>query len=232
MKFNYKYSGRSGIENTSQSTGVSFAPDVLRDPTFFVGKLNKKIRFREAMSALHDVVVADFNFQPKDNSQYLEWLKSQEDIWLSEANQRLDATNVEIKEVRMKLDALRQQRDSIMKPYYKAQKKYFDYIYKRDYSAWLILDPVITVHPDQIFFECFSKDESAYGKLSCSHDVFKEVNEFKCGTTNIDYSESLYNEFQKIRTYKETEFKIDPRGFDVQTSGEDSYREVKIDLPD
>ena len=95
-----------------------------------------------------------------------------------------------------------------------------------------MLDPVITVHPDQMFFECFSKDESVHGKLSCGHEVFDEVNEFKCGTTNIDYSEKLYNEFQKIRTYKQTRFEIDPKGFDIETSGEENYREVKIDLPD
>ncbi|HZB43650.1 MAG TPA: hypothetical protein VE360_00330, partial [Pyrinomonadaceae bacterium] len=53
-----------------------------------------------------------------------------------------------------------------------------------------------------------------------------------CGTTNIDYSADLYDEFQKIRTYRETRFEIDPTGFDVQTTGEAEYREVKIDLPD
>ena len=42
---------------------------------------------------------------------------------------------------------------------------YFQYLLKRDYQAWIVLDPVITVHPDQVFFECFSKDESSYGRL-------------------------------------------------------------------
>ena len=95
-----------------------------------------------------------------------------------------------------------------------------------------MLDPVITVHPDQLFFECFSKDESAYGKLSCSHNVFKNINEFQCGTTNIDYSKSLFDQFQKIRTYKETNFAIDPSGFETQTGNDEAFKEVKIDLPD
>jgi hypothetical protein len=58
------------------------------------------------------------------------------------------------------------------------------------------------------------------------------VGEFACGTTNIDYSAGLYDEFQKIRSYKATRFEIDASGFDVQTSGEAAYKEVKIDLPD
>ncbi len=232
MQFNYKYGGTSAVSNGVSTTDVNFAPDVLREPTFFVGTLDKKIPFREAISALHHVVVADFNFQPKDNSEYLAWLKSQEELWLSEASSDLSKIQTEIHNVRSKLEGLRKDRDVIMKPYYKAQRKYFNYLYTRDYAAWFVLDPVITVHPDQVFFECFSKDESVYGKLSCGYDVFNNISDFKCGTTNIDYSKNLYEEFQKIRTYKETDFKIDPRGFDVKTTGEEAYREVKIDLPD
>ncbi len=232
MQFNFKYGSTSAVQNGVSSTGVSFAPDVLREPTFFVGTLDKKIPFREAISALHHVVVADFNFQPKDNTAYLAWLKSQEELWLADASVSLAAVETEIAAVQNQLKGLRTQREAIIKPYYNAQSKYFKYLYKRDYAAWFVLDPVITVHPDQVFFECFSKDESVYGKLSCGYDVFKDINEFECGTTNIDYSEKLYQEFQKIRTYKETDFKIDPSGFNVKTTGEENYKEVKIDLPD
>ena len=232
MKFNYKYSGKSSVENSASVTGVSFAPDILREPTYFVGNLDKKIPFREAISVLHNVVTADFNFQPKDNTEYLAWLKSQENIWVAEATAELSSLKQEINKLQGRLKAVRSQREKITGPYYKSQSKYFKYLYKRDYAAWFVLDPVITVHPDQVFFECFSKDESVYGKLSCGYDVFNKIDEFKCGTTNIDYSKKLYNEFQKIRTYKNTEFKIDPKGFDVKTTGEETYREVKIDLPD
>lgn len=232
MQFNYKYGGSSAVNNGVSATDVSFAPDVLREPTFFVGRLDKKIPFREAISALHHVVVADFNFQPKDNSEYLAWLKSQEDIWLSQAGKDASNLQAEIHDVRSKLETIRKDRAAIMRPFYKAQRSYFNYLYTRDYAAWFVLDPVITVHPDQVFFECFSKDESVYGKLSCGYDVFNTISDFKCGTTNIDYSKALYEEFQKIRTYKETDFKIDPKGFDIKTTGEAHYREVKIDLPD
>lgn len=232
MRFNFKYGGSSSVGNNSGSTAISFAPDVLREPTYFVGALDKKIPFREAISALHDVVVADFNFKPKDNTEYLAWLKKQEEVWLLNVGNDKATLDREIAALRGQMDALRKNREKLTGPYYKAQREYFNYLHKRDYAAWYVLDPVITVHPDQVFFECFSQDESVYGKLSCGYDVFSNISEFECGTTNIDYSEKLYQEFQKIRTYKDTDFRIDPGGFDVQTTGEDNYKEVKIDLPD
>ncbi|MCS6899501.1 MAG: hypothetical protein RMJ98_07220 [Myxococcales bacterium] len=62
--------------------------------------------------------------------------------------------------------------------------------------------------------------------------MFKSIEEHACGTTNIDYSDGLYQEFQKIRSYKTTRLKVDPGGFDMKTDGEADIREVKIDLPD
>lgn len=234
MLFNYKYSGHTQVYSNATAAGISFAPDIYREPTFFAGKLRKKIAFREAISALHDVVVSDLRFKPKDKTAYKEWAAQQESIWLAEAMGQYDAAaaDARIKALQVELTDVQKEKDRVMAPFYKARKTYFDYLYQKDRDAWFVLDPVISVHPDEIFFECFSQDESAYGKLSASYNVFKEVNEFKCGTTNIDYSAALYNEFQKIRDYKETSFTVDPGGFSVQTTREEMFREVKIDLPD
>ncbi|MEY4562674.1 MAG: hypothetical protein RLZZ618_1951, partial [Pseudomonadota bacterium] len=56
--------------------------------------------------------------------------------------------------------------------------------------------------------------------------------EMACGTTNIDYSASLFEEFQKIRSYKDTRFQVDPTGFTVATGDDPAFVEEKIDLPD
>lgn len=235
MEFNYKYGGKSGVDSSASATNMSFAPDTLREPTFFVGKINKHVAFREAISALNAVVVSDLRFKPKDKTAYLAWAKEQEELWLAqyigakvnlaELNARVETLNKEMGEINKKIEGS-------MGSWNKAKRSYFDYLYKTNIDAWIVLDPVITVHPDAVFFECFSKDESTYGKLSCSYNVFKNISEFECGTTNIDYSAALYNEFQKIRDYKETELKVDPSGFEVQTGKDDVYKEVKIDLPD
>lgn len=235
MLFNYKYGGTSAISNNANSTDMSFAPDALREPTFFVGNLHKKISFREAISALNAVVVSDLRFKPKDKTAYLAWAKEQEELWLAEYVGSLvgnvNEINARVEQIKTEIAEIESQEGKVLGAFNKKKREYFDYLYKRDIDAWVVLDPVISIHPDSLFFECFSQDESTYGKLSCSYNVFKNINQFECGTTNIDYSSALYNEFQKIRDYKETEFKVDPSGFEVQTGDEDLYKEVKIDLP-
>ena len=232
MEFNYSYGRDSSVNNGANETSMSFSPDASRQPTFFRGELCKSLEFREAISALHDVVVSDLRWQPKDRTEYLAWAARQEEIdWVEVASQRTEVKQ-QIEQTRTKLEELRARNRERMSGFAAARQKYFNYIYTRDKDAWWVLDPVITVHPDEVFFECFSQDESSYGRLSTSFEVFKNVGEFACGTTNIDYSASLYDEFQKIRSYKTTLFEVDPSGFEVQTTGEASYKEVKIDLPD
>ncbi|CCH01540.1 zinc finger SWIM domain-containing protein [Fibrella aestuarina BUZ 2] len=234
MLFNYKFGGSTSVVSNASSVGMSFAPDTNRTPTFFVGKLHRKLAFREAISALHDVVVSDMRFVPRDKTAYLTWAKQQEESWLADymLAQNVSDVSEQIRVVQGKLQAVQKEMGKYTGPYYEARQRYFNYLWERDKDAWFVLDPVITVHPDEVFFECFSQDESSYGKLSASYNVFREINEFACGTTNVDYSADLYNEFQKIRDYKETDFSIDPSGFSVQTTGEAEYKEVKIDLPD
>ena len=234
MLFNYRYGGNTTVTSNAHATGMSFAPDTLRESTFFIGKLGRKIAFREAISALHDVVVSDLRFKPKDKTAYKEWAAQQEAVWLAEyiAGYNAEAADKRISNLKEELTELQVEKGKLLEPFYKARKKYFDYIYHKDRDAWIVLDPVISIHPDELFFECFSQDESTYGKLGANYNVFKEVNDFKCGTTNIDYSADLYNEFQKIRDYKETDFKVDPSGFEIQTTREELFKEVKIDLPE
>ncbi len=232
MLFNHRYHGNSKVASSAANTEMSFAPDTHREPTFFVGELGQHLNFREAISSLHDVVISDMRFKPRDKTDYMTWLKENEQQLLADwLDVRVDDL-ARITDVRSELNALYKTRRHVMKPFYSAQQKYFDYLYKYDYDAWFVLDPVITINPDQIFFECFSQDESSYGRLSCNYEVFKSIDSFACGTTNIDYSNDLYNEFQKIRDYKNTRFKVEPDGFEVTTHNDDSFVENKIDLPD
>jgi hypothetical protein len=232
MEFNYSYKGSSQIGSQNDQTQMSFAPDLTREPTFFRGDLRQNINFREAISALHDVVISDLRFKPKDKTAYKEWAAQRDDIdWQLVATQKREVAE-QLRTLQAEMDDLYKRSSDRMAPFYKAQRAYFDHLYKRDYDTWFVLDPVITVHPDEVFFECFSQDESSYGRLSASYEVFQDVNEFACGTTNIDYSAALYDEFQKIRSYKTTQFQVDPSGFEVKTTGEADYKEVKIDLPD
>lgn len=232
MEFAYRYFGATSATSDATSTSLDFAPDTSREPTFFVGEVARHLPFREAISALHHVVVSDLRFKPKDRTAYFEWLKAHEQQLLAEALAQRSELKSRIEALRRELTELDRHSRALMGPFYKARQAFFDFLYKENRDAWFVLDPVITVHPDEIFFECFSLDESSYGRLSCDHDVFARIGEMSYGTTNIDYSYALYDEFQKIRSYRATRLAIDPTGFETATAGEESYREEKIDLPE
>ncbi|MCB9652559.1 MAG: SWIM zinc finger family protein [Deltaproteobacteria bacterium] len=232
MEFDFAYRGSSSVTSTAEASGLSFSPDLSRPPTYFRGQIGKALEFREAISALHGVVVSDLRYKPKDREAYRRWLADNEEALLAEMIAETSTLKGKVQALRLELDRLESESRRRMKPFFDARQRYFHYLYRRDLDTWYVLDPVITVHPDQIFFECFSQDESTYGRLSASYEVFKRVGDHACGTTNIDYSERLYQEFQKIRTYKETSLEIDPGGFEVDVENEPNYREVKIDLPD
>jgi hypothetical protein len=233
MLFEYAYKGSTTVDNSrTDRTEMSFSPDTKREPTYFSGELAQSIGFREAVSALHEVVVSDLRYKPKDKTAYKEWAARQEQIdWQQVAAERSRVAG-RIKELQAEINELWQKSQKRMAAFYTAQRRYFDYLYRVDRDKWFVLDPVITIHTDEIFFECFSQDESTYGRLGAGYEVFRNVGEFACGTTNIDYSAGLYDEFQKIRSYKTTRFTVDPSGFTVRTTGEDDFKEVKIDLPD
>jgi hypothetical protein len=232
VKFDYRYYGNTAIDSGPTATDMSFSPDTSRKETYFTGEIGKSLEFREAVSALHDVVVSDLRFKPKDKSEYKAWAAQRETIdWQAVAAQR-STLAAQIATLQGELTELQARRNTRFQGFYTAQRRYFDYLYQKDRDAWFVLDPVITVHPDEVFFECFSQDESSYGRLGVSYEAFRSVGDLACGTTNVDYSAALYDEFQKIRRYKATRFEVDPSGFVVATEDEDSYKEVKIDLPD
>lgn len=235
MLFEYAYKGATAVDNSRPDrTDMSFSPDTRRQPTFFAGDLSDRrcLAFREAISALHEVVISDLRWKPRDKSEYKAWAEKNVQFQWQEIAARRKETAEKIRRLQEELTDLDKRSVKRMQPFNEAKRRYFDYLYQKDRDAWFVLDPVITVHPDEVFFECFSQDESSYGRLSAGHEVFKNVGEFGCGTTNIDYSAALYDEFQKIRSYKNTRFTIDPSGFGVQTTAEEDFKEVKIDLPD
>ena len=233
MRFSYVYQGSSRVQSGAARTSISFSPDTSREPTYFRGVLRKGVAFREAISALHDVVVSDLRYKPKDRTEYKRWLAERGDLidWGVVRGQPA-AVQDRIKRLQEELSGIDRRSAARMQPYWGAQWRYFDYLYQKDRDIWYVLDPVITVHPDELFFECFSEDESTYGRLGAGYDVFSDVGDFACGTTNIDYSAALYDEFQKIRSYKTTRFEVDPTGFTVRNEGDPDFKEVKIDLPD
>ena len=236
MNLSVAYLGRSAIWTGPTGVAVSLEPNLRGDRVSYVGTLRQPLRFREAISALHDVVVSDLRFHPKDHSDFKDYLarmKEREDALRRGASQQARAAfhaggdAAAAKKLEPTFNRLRD-------VYWRARLKYSDYLSSHDPELWRMLvpcDPVITVAPDVLFFECFSKDESSYGCLTVERGAFGKEESVALGTTNVDYSWSLYEQFQKLRSYRETRFQIDPKGFEVKTEHAADYREEQIDLP-
>jgi hypothetical protein len=234
------YSGRSDVKPApGGGQALSLSPNLAREAVAFDAPLRDALRFREAISALHDVVVSDFRFKPrdKDKKAYLAWKKGQEQ---REAAIRRGTTSVAVEQINARRAVPLP--EGFEKTFQKARKKYWDariaysrYLQRHDYETWRMLmpcDPVITVADDVVFFECFSGDESSYGCLTTVRDeTFGPSESTKLGTTNVDYSWDLYHHFQGLRSYRQTRFRVDPSGFEVATGQQPEYREEKIDLP-
>lgn len=90
----------------------------------------------------------------------------------------------------------------------KAYRAYYDWLWKNDPQAWLILDPVISVHPDRVSLEVFSKDEGSYALLSFDHDFFKSAGETTYGTTSIDFSAELAQGIEQMRSFRSNRFSV------------------------
>ncbi|THJ30670.1 SWIM zinc finger family protein [Lampropedia aestuarii] len=236
MQFQYQYYGATEVSDTAAAQSFSFAPDLLRPPVRFDGTLKQDgmgfLQVREALSALHSVVVSDMRTRGRDTSAYRQWLEEHEPQLLARFMADTGQLQQRTEEVSTELQALRAKKAQLLGPFYKAQRQYFDWLYQHNRDLWFVLDPVITVHPDRLLFEAFSQDESSYCAVSIQHEAFDHAGERVCGTTNIDYSASLYEEFQKIRNYKRTRLQLDPAGFDVTVGDDPGLREEKIEVPD
>lgn len=236
MKFVYRYFGQTRVDTGSDDQAFRFAPDVLRPPTHFTAELGAgpgvAWAFREALSALHAVVVSDMRPRGRDKTAYHAWLAAHEGTLLARFMADAQQLKARAEPLWEELRALRARKAALLGPFQKARARYFNWLYEAHRDHWYVLDPVITVHPDRLLFEAFSQDESSYCAVSVRHDVFRRVEGMACGTTNIDYSASLLEEFQKIRDYRATRLTVDPQGFSVQTQDDPALHEEKIDLPD
>jgi hypothetical protein len=86
------------------------------------------------------------------------------------------------------------------KEIWEAHKAFLEQSYAEDKHRETTLDPVWTVHPDELSLEVFSKDESAYARLSIANELFSE-REASHGTTFADLTPALAQGLERLRTY-------------------------------
>jgi hypothetical protein len=236
MDMTFAYRGHSAVLREPGGLAVSLMPNLRRDRVSYAGTLRHPLRFREAISALHDVVISDLRYKPRDKTAYQAYRAEQKEREeaLRRAASRATRAEAEARRAEPLPAGLEADYRRLRKRYWDARQQYSNYLVRHDPELWRLLmpcDPVITVAPDVLFFECFSGDESSYGCLTVGRDAFTAEHDVALGTTNVDYSSALYVHFQKLRSYRETRFVVDPFGFEVRTHEAADYREEKIELP-
>ena len=252
MKVNYKYASPSRCMQAGDKATLGLSPDLSRDEKVsFSGKLKHPLLFRDAMLMLREIVISDTGMKTKERPEYFEWLDQEIERRINEHKEympnvrealkkEIDTYDVQLfhqnHEIKKLLDIqknLQKQIDDYdaWKDYNKIERDFWKFIKDRDYSLWFVLDPVITVHNDQVSFEAFSIDESIYGCLSVAMDEFDLLQKPALGTTNIDFSLKLEKEMQRFRSYTDVTLSINPEGFTVDNDIVPEYVEKKIDLP-
>jgi hypothetical protein len=241
VRLDLRYLGHSGVRELSSGSALIFEPNLARSKVFFDGELREPVRFREAVSALHAVVVGDLKFKKRDKTAYVAWQQQQlakqadlkQALFDHAKQEELARIATEPIPAGLELDFQR-----LHRVYWTARRKWASELSQHDPELFRHLvpcDPVVTVAPDVVFFECFAKDESSYGSLSVNREAFRPSavasGNTGLGTTNVDYSLALFDHFQTLRTYRPTRLLVDPAGFEVEVDASQGYREEKIDLP-
>lgn len=253
MKVKYSYASPSMCSGNGTDTTLGLSPDLSRDEQVsFLGKLKNPLVFRDAMLMLREIVISDTTVKKKERVEFFQWLEGEierriitHEQYMPQVRDELrgdmDKLLDEIKEKDNKIQELQKLRyeinrqieeNDIWKDYNKLEKSFWKFIKDRDYDLWFVLDPVITVHKDQVSFEAFSVDESTYGCLSIDMDEFELLEEPKLGTTNIDFSYKLAREIERFRTYNEVKLSVNPGGFTADNNVMPEHVEKKIDLPE
>jgi hypothetical protein len=127
---------------------------------------------------------------------------------------------------------LRVKRESAALSIRQSQQAFFDWALRNDPLAFILLDPVVTVHPDQVLFEVFSKDEGSYAKLGVDLDAFELDGAPVCGTTNIDFSQTLFAGIEQMRSYRTTRLSIGKEAVALATTSAARVLEKQAKVPD
>ena len=174
MNIDLAYWGQSNVNVQQGLIMLQLQPNLNREPVAFDAKLIAPLRFREGISALHDIVISDVRYKPRDKTAYQEWKKREQERFREMRRSaylraKEEATHATVEMTRQE----EREFQRLLKRYWKARRAYDRHVMKHDPELWRMImpyDPVITVADDVVFFECFSADESSYGCLTVNRD--------------------------------------------------------------
>ncbi len=235
MQVTQAYSRPSTARADNKGMHFDLAGELSRSPVSLHAMVKNSLSYARLMLALRKVVTGNWRGEQKDHTKYQEWVYQQYllelpkhyAVILKEKKHLLD----EKEKLNEQVEAINKEIKPLQKRYYAARSTYYNWLYKNDRSKWIILDPVISVHPDCVIFEAFSLDESTYGRISVPMSNLEIFDEISYGTTNIDFSQGLADEIYRVRSYRPAWLKVAYDQVELSTSSGGTV-EKKIDLPE
>jgi hypothetical protein len=222
------------VRQEANSLGLDIGIDLNRDPVYLSGEVIPSTTFARAMLVLGKVV-RTIKPAPKDHSAYQRWVEGEylkllaiKEPTLKSQLAALDEKSMALKEKR---DKIKEQLLPVMSLVEKRKHKFFNWLYKNDIDAWIVLDPIVSVQKDGTFFEAFSGDESIYARVFLPSSALRTEVKPSLGTTNIDFSTLLERELQRVRSYRSLSLNIGMKRVDFKTAAA-TVEEEKIPLPE
>lgn len=239
MQITQSYAAPSTASLQGDGLSFSLSAETHRPPVALQGIIKDSRAYARVMLALHQVVSADLRFQGKDHSAYQEWVQARYLEKLeTEQGEQLRAVpekRAQIARIKEQAEPLQKRERELYKiidsgEMSKARRLYWKWLYTRNLQLWVILDPVVSVHPDATIFEVFSRDESSYARVTVPSENIDAIGQTIYGTTNVDFSERLADELKRVRDYRPAFLSVGGEGVSIGTSA-GSQLEKKIDLP-
>ena len=220
------------------SSAVVFGADIAHQPVFLSAAVIPSRAFARLMLTLGRVVRLQAGAPERDHSAYQQWVRGE---YLKElpaeqadaAQQLRELAAVRNEQWQAVLDAKERARRLTPETdvFWRERRAFWQWLYTHNREAWYVLDPIVSVQPDAVFFEAFSQDESVYARVRLPQEALDHDRPMQPGTTNIDYSVPLEREFARARSYRPLHLTVGAQAVGIATSTS-SVTERKIDLPD
>ena len=240
MQLTQSYARPSAANYSAEGMKFSLSAEAHRPGVALQAIVRDSLAYARVMLALHEVVSSNLLFQAKDHTAYQEWVQRR---YLEELEAERGEQMRAVPGKREELAVWKKQAAPLekrarqlehelyySKDYWGALGKYWRYLREKNPALWMLLDPVVSVHPDGVIFEVFSQDESSYGRVTVPTDKLETLGETVFGTTNVDFSQRLADELKRVRDYRPAWLEVGAHGVSLATSAGAQF-EKKIDLP-
>lgn len=97
------------------------------------------------------------------------------------------------------------------KEIWEAQKQFLEQQLGHEEKPSQVLEPVLTVNPDELSLEVFSRDESSYARLSIPSAQF-DGREVAHGTSTLSIDEAFIARFERMRSWQPISLEVTNRG--------------------